>query len=267
MRGKKIEKINDFRQFIILIILGLIIFFLAKTDLAKPFIGAFQVISVPVQTSFYQSTRGIGSFIETIAQIGSLRQENSDLSLQNSLLKAENDSLKMLKKENESLRAQLKTQTKDLKIIATARPIGNGAVGVKNVLLIDQGSANNIKNGDLVIIGNILIGQVIQVSPQLSSVQLLSDPDTKIPAITDTGAEGIIQGEFGVGIKLTDVVQEKVLVKGEFIKTSGRNSWPKGLVLGKIEKVNKVEKDFFQSADVVSTINLNDVSLVYVIRF
>ena len=37
----------------------------------------------------------------------------------------------MLKKENESLRAQLKTQTKDLKIIATARPIGNGAVGVK----------------------------------------------------------------------------------------------------------------------------------------
>ena len=51
MRGKN-RKINDFRQFIILIILGLIIFFLAKTDLAKPFIGAFQVISVPVQTSF-----------------------------------------------------------------------------------------------------------------------------------------------------------------------------------------------------------------------
>ena len=267
MRGKKIEKINDFRQFIILIILGIVIFFLVKTDLAKPFTGAFQVISVPIQTSFHQSTKSIGGFFETIGQIGSLRQENSDLSLQNSLLKAENDSLKMLKKENDNLRAQLKTQSKDLKIIASARPIGNGAVGAKNVLLIDQGSTDNIKKDDLVILGNILLGQIIQVSPRLSSVQLLSDPDTKIPAITDSGAEGIIQGEFGSGIKLTDVVQEKILLKGEFIKTSGRNSWPKGLVLGKIEKVNKVEKDFFQSADVVAAINLNDVSLVYVIRF
>ena len=60
--------------------------------------------------------------------------------------------------------------------------------------------------------------------------------DTKIPAITDTGAEGIIQGEFGVGIKLTDVVQEKVLVKGEFIKLQAEIVGQKGLCLEKLRK-------------------------------
>lgn len=267
MRGKKIEKLNEFRQFIALVILGILIFFFAKTGFFKPIVNTLQIFSLPLQSSFHQTTRDIGNFFDTVGQIGSLRETNARLTLENSLLKAENETLKPLKTENDSLRAQLGTPNQDLKVIATAHPIGNGAIGVKNVLLIDQGSNDKISNGDLVIVGNILIGEIISVSPKISNVQLLSDPDTKIPAVTASGAEGIIQGQFGAGIELTNVVQESVLNNNELVMTSGRNSWPRGLVLGQISKINKIEKDFFQSADIVPTVDFNSLSLVYIIHF
>lgn len=267
MRGKKIETSKDFRQLAAVVLIGLLLFLIAKIGFTKPIYQVFENVSVPLQTSFHQTSKSIGNFFETIIQIGSLRQENSSLVLENEKLKAENNALKMLKVENESLRSQLKTTNPGLKIINTAHPIGNGAVGVKNVLLIDQGSLGKVEKGDLVLVGNILLGEIISTSAHLSNVQLLSDPDTKIPAITDSLAEGIVQGEFGAGIKLTDVVQEKVLSKGEYVKTSGRNSWPRGLIIGKIEKVNKVEKDFFQSAQIQPILDLSDLSLVYIARF
>lgn len=267
MRGKKIEKLNDARQFIVLITIGLLFFFFVRTSFFQSVWGTFQTVSVPIQASFNQTTKNVGSFFQTIFEIGNLRKNNSDLSIDNAKLIAENQKLRVLQKENESLRNQIGSPANGLKTIAAAHPIGNGAVGVKSVLLIDQGTDNKVQNGDLVTVGNILVGQIVNVSSKISSVQLLSDPDTKIPAITAGGAEGIIQGQFGSGIKLTDVVQEKVLNVDELVLTSGRNSWPKGMVLGKITKVNKVEKDFFQTADIVSTVDINSLSLVYVARY
>ncbi len=267
MRGKKVEKLNEFRQIFILIGVGVLLFLLFRTSIFQPVINTFQIVTVPLQTSFHQTTKGVISFFQTIGQIGGLRATNSDLLIKNSVLEAENSNLKKLKEENDNLKSQLGVHNKDLKIVAAAHPIGNGAVGVKNVLLIDKGTNDKVHENDLVVIGNILIGKVVEVSPKVSSVQLLSDPESKIPAITESAAEGILQGEFGSEIKLTDVVQEKVLKVGELVKTSGRNSWPRGLIMGKISKVNKVEKDFFQSAQVIPTIDLNDVSLIYVVKF
>lgn len=264
MRWKNLKKLKEFRQYFGVILIGLLLFLILKTGILNPVVGVLQVFSVPIQTSFEQSTKGITNILKTVSEIGSLRGQDSDLRRENALLKSENVILKELEKENVSLREQLGTSESKLKIIVAAHPIGNGAVGVKNVLLIDKGTNDKVKIHDIVIVGKIMIGQIISVSPKVSSVQLLTDPDTKIPAVTIGGAEGIIQGEFGAGTKLTDVVQEKILNIGELVITSGRNNLPRGLVLGKIAKINKVEKEFFQTGEVVQTINLNDVSLVYI---
>lgn len=267
MSWKKFESFREFRHYFIIILIGFLLFLITKSGFLNPLINLSQIVTVPLQSSFAHSVRNTKNVIQTFSEIGNLRSNNATLRKENALLRAENTTLKLLEKENQSLRAQLKTPKINLKIIATAAPIGNGAIGTKNILLIDKGSNNKIKKKDLVLVGNILVGQIIEITPKMSSVQLLSDPATKIPAITSGKAEGIVSGDFGSGIKLTDVVQEKVLNIGELIFTSGRNNWPKGLVLGEIEKVNKIDKEFFQKAEVKSSINIDDLDLVYVVSF
>lgn len=267
MPWKKFANFKEFRQYLVIILVGIFLFFIVQNGFFNPVINLFQIVTVPLQTSFSHSVKNISNVIQTAIEIGNLRSNNADLRRENALLKAENTTLKLLGKENQSLRAQLKTPRTDIEIIAAAHPIGNGAIGTRNVLLIDKGSQDKIKEKDLVLVGSILLGQIIAVTPRISSVQLLADPATKIPAITSAKAEGIVSGEFGSGIKLTDVVQEKILTIGEQIFTSGRNGWPKGLLLGEIAKVNKIDKEFFQEAVVKSAVNIDELDLIYVISF
>jgi len=265
LKFKKISQFKQFRQYLLLLIAGLLLIFLAGTPIFKGLTGGFQVITVPIQTAFYHGFKGIGNTFSTFIQIGKLRRENSDLTVENSVLKSENLKLKDFEKENENLRQQLGTKLEGLKIVAAAHPVGKGVFGSKNIIEIDVGEKNNVKVGDLVIYQNIFLGEVVNVTSRISSVQILSDPDTKIPAVTAGGAEGLVEGEFGSGVNLTNVVQEQNLNLKELVYTSGKGNYPRSLVIGEIEKVNKIDKELFQKAVVKPLVKIETLELVYVV--
>lgn len=261
--GLKIFK--EFRQLSLLILVGALLFFLFKVELFKPIFGFAQNLTLPVQTGFYRSTQGLRNTLETFTNIGSLRSTNAKLKEENVLLLAQNAVLKKLEGENKSLREQLRTPKKDLSIKATAAPIGFSGLGSESILLIDRGKDSNIKKGDFVVVKDILIGKVVAVNSKISSVQLLADPSTKIPVRTDTGSEGILEGQFGSSLVLTNVSQDQVLKEGQILLTSGRNEYPKDLVVGRIKKVNRIEKEFFQKAEIEPLLANKDLSLVYIL--
>lgn len=261
----KLKIFKEFRQLSLLIICGLVLFFILRTGFLKPIFGFAQNITVPLQTGFYRSTQGLRNTFETFTEIGSLRSSNAELRQQNALLLAENTVLKKLESENKSLREQLNTTENELKIKTSASPIGFSGVGVESILLIDKGSSSRVEKGDFVIVKNILIGKVVEVNSRVSSVQLLTDPDTKIPVKTDSGSEGILEGQFGSSLLLTNVSQDQVLKEGQILLTSGKNEYPKDLVVGRIKKVNRIEKEFFQKAEVEQLLKMKDLSLVYIV--
>ncbi len=265
MRPRKVNLL-EFRIYPILLFAGVILFVLIVIGLLNPFLSLTQGLTLPLQVSFHNLSQGVGNLVSTAGQIGSLRGKNSALQVENSELQAENASLKKLETENKSLREQLGTPLKELKVKQTARVIGLGGLGTKNVLLIDQGQNQGVKKGDLVVVKNILLGEIVAVSPKVSSVQLLDDPDTKIPAKTQGGAEGIAEGRFGAGIVLTNVLQSAKLKPNELVMTSGKDNFPANLVLGQINKVNKVEKEFFQSATIEGLVETKDLPVVYIVE-
>lgn len=245
---------------------GVVLFFLIRLGALNPFISFAQNLTLPLQIGFYNLTREVSNLAGTAVEIGGLRTKNSGLSLENSLLKAENAKLKKLEEENTSLREQIGTPIKDLKIKMTASVIGTGGFGTKNVLLIDKGSNDNVSQNDLVVVKDILIGKIINVSPKVSSVQLLSDPDSSIPVVTASGAEGILEGRFGSEVVLTNVLQSEDLVEKEVIFTSGKDNLPRNLVVGEIGKVTRVEKEFFQEASINQLVDPEKLSLVYLLQ-
>ena len=263
----KLKKLNlkEFRYYPVLFLVGVVLFFLIKTGVLNPFISLAQNLTLPVQIGFYQVTKGISNLAATTIEIGGLRSKNSGLSLENSLLKAENAKLRKLEDENKSLRDQLGTPNKKLKIKLTASVIGNGGFGTKNVLLIDKGSSDGVKENDLVVVKEVLIGRIVFVTPKISSIQLLSDSDSSIPVVTESGAEGILEGKFGAEISITNVIQAEELKEKEIVFTSGKDGLPRNLIVGEIGKVNKIEKELFQSATVSQIVDPESLTLVYLV--
>lgn len=260
-----LKVLRQFRQYGLLLIIGVFLFFIFRFGFLNPVFSVAQTITVPVQSAFYQSFRSLNNVFGAITQVGGLRSSNSSLRVENALLKSENARLKKLEDENKSLRDQLGTKLEDLQLKAAVRPIGRGPSGIDSILLVDGGQNKKILKNDLVIYKNILLGIVSEVTPRVSSVQLLTDPSIKIPVITEGGAEGILEGEFGSEMNLTNVVQDETLVKGQLVLTSGKNNFPKGLVVGEIDKVNKIEKEFFQRALLRPLLNIKDLNLIYII--
>jgi rod shape-determining protein MreC len=173
--------------------------------------------------------------------------------------------LKKLGEENKSLREQIgaKVVTQDL-ILASV--IGADSIFTNSQLVLDKGKDDGVKEGSLVILKDILIGQIISIGSSTSTVRLLNDPETKIPAITEGGAKGIVEGEFGTRITLTNVLQNVDLKPGQFVFTSGEADFPKGLVLGRVVNVDKNPAELFQSASVESLVKFGSLDFIFIIK-
>jgi rod shape-determining protein MreC len=231
----------------------------------KPVKSGIQQVTIPIQAAFFQARRNVNNVITTVGEIGGLRSENIQLAEENAVLTAENQRLVELATENKALREQLGITSQKTQNLIAAKTIGFSPLVSKKMLLVDKGEVNGVKKGFLVVIKNILIGQIYEVTPMSSSVQLISDPDSRIPSVTSKKVRGVTVGQFGAEIELTEVVQGESLNVGDLVLTTGEGGYAEGLVLGKINEVKKVEKELFQKATIAPLVSLDDLSTVFIV--
>ena len=180
-------------------------------------------------------------------------------------MKAENQSLQELAEENQALREQIGVSIEGMENLLVAKTIGFSPLVSKKLLIIDKGKIEGVEKGMIVVVKNIFIGRIYEVSPHSSSVQLVADPDTKIAAITDKKVRGIVSGQFGAEIELKDVVQGESLKTLDLVITIGDDEIPRGLVIGEIKEVKKVEKELFQRATIKPLIEPESLSTVFIL--
>ena len=224
-----------------------------------------QAILKPAQIGLYKSGRDVENFFSTVGEIGSVKRRKNELERENALLTADNARLKKLEEENKTLREQLgaKVAAKDLILAAI---IGTDPLFTNSQFILDKGKGDGVKEGSLVILKDILIGQIASVGSSTSNVRLLNDPETKIPAVSEAGAKGILEGEFGTKIALVQVAQSAELKEGQIVFTSGEAGFPEGLVLGKIVKVSKNPAELFQKAAVEPLVPFGSLDFMFIIK-
>ncbi len=267
MRKKVTPGLFEKRNKTITFIIGVLIVFLLL-DLA----GIINIISAPinqvftpVQIGLYKTKQDFEDFVGTLTEIRSLRESEGDLKKENALLLAENSTLKKLEKENETLRRQLKAKKFSKKLIVAA-VIGQDPLISSSQLLVDKGKNDGVAVGALVILENILVGKVVATGNATANVRLLVDSDTKIPAVTASGVGGIVKGKFGNEIVLEKVIQGKKLNKGEIVFSSGEADFPKGLVLGKIARIESKPAALFQKAAIYPLIPYEELETVFILE-
>ncbi len=122
-----------------------------------------------------------------------------------------------------------------------ARVIGEDVTPWKKIVLLDKGSRHHLKKDMAVVVPGGLVGRVLDVEPYTAHAILLTDPDSRVSALTATSrAQGIVAGTGTGRLQMKYLALDAEVAIGEDVTTSGVGSiFPKGLQIGKVESIER----------------------------
>ena len=264
MRNRRRGFVIVFFIFLLLSIILLILF--GNRSKSTP-TGIFEMITSPLQNVLVSVTGRVGGI-------------GSDESLE--LLKKENQQLrvsqvnqKKAEREMAALRDQFEAEKISSQKLLPAHIIGRRGfvpgVSVPDVIIINKGSNDGIKIGQVIIYEDVVIGKIWKTSSHLSEVMLLWHPSSSLTAQTLTAnANGILKGRGNGEMLLQNVVLADKLNKGDSVVTKGDVNleglgFPPDLLLGKIISIDRKQSALFQSAEVKSSVDVAKISSVFIL--
>src|SRR5680860_264496 len=262
---KEINK--KIQAFIFLLVVAILLTFLNKLGYLYQ-IKSFTAYSVSsIGKTFQGASNETIAFADTLKSIGEFKNENMELSNENFELKYKLLQLEEMQIENDLLRKQLNLSENgciDNKCqkLELGDVIGRDPDNFGKYLMVSLGKKQNISEGLPVIApGGILIGKVVEVFKDYSRVMLITDSESSVNSITqNTRANGISRGSYATGIKLEMINQSDDIRENDLVITSGlEDKIPKGLMIGKISKIEESANKIFKTAELEMLIDFNKV--------
>lgn len=134
--------------------------------------------------------------------------------------------------------------------------------------IINRGGADGLLPGMPLVSGSILVGEVVRVSEAVSEFALVTSPLASVNAevVNELSSRGVVNGEFNLALRLKFLPASDNLVSGQGVITSGLDFLiPRGLIIGSITQVEKIEGRFFQEALVVPPFDISKLLFLDVI--
>ncbi|MTI48513.1 rod shape-determining protein MreC [Sporosalibacterium faouarense] len=233
-------------------------------------------IITPVQKFFNNIGEGVSGTIESIGNLGNLKEENELLSKENSQLKELNRKYEDIIMRTDFLRdeAELKKQT-DF-VFVSAKVSGKDPGNWFDRFMIDKGTNDGIKKGDPVIqavrieenvVEEGLIGRISEVGDNWAKVMSIIDEGSSVSyKIIRTQDGGMLSGSLDGEMKGYLFDSEANVIDGDKLLTSGLGGiFVEGLYIGKIVKFEKKQEDLIESIYVEPVIDFKNIHNVYVV--
>ena len=135
--------------------------------------------------------------------------------------------------------------------------------------LIDKGSAAGVSTNTPVVAPEGVVGRVLRYSPSAATVLLITDPNSRIPVLSQKNrTQGILKGEGpGHELILEYVPQGAPIEVGEILVTSGLEEiFPKGVPVAKVTSLGRSGSSLFQvihAAPLFDPLRLEEVALLF----
>ena len=184
--------------------------------------------------------------------------------------------------ENIELRKELKKMKEELSIEHTlsdyeylnATVIKRNVAHWYNIITIDKGSYNGIKEDMVVVNSSGLVGKIVHVTPFTSDVRLITSSDTinKISITISDGnsfVNGLIKNyNYNTGFLEVEGISNTLRVSdGEYVYTSGLGGvFPSGILIGTVSNITTDEYDLAKIIDVEPAANFDDLNYVAVLK-
>lgn len=268
---------RQFLPFFLLIAVALLLVVLDQGNRLNGPQDAGQGVTQPIARWLTVATSGVQGWVETITELGQLREENETMRHQIDDLTLVNVQTIKLREENERLREMLDFKEANpnytlvvAEVVAQQTPaqvIGGESNDLIQAIRIDQGEESGVKPGMSVVTPRGLIGRVQEVGMGWSQVLLITDETSAIAAYALQGeASGMVEGT-GDGLVMRYIPHEQRVEPDDVVLTSGLGGgFPKGIVLGTVESVQRSDVNPWQEAVIKSTVDVSQIEFVFVIR-
>ena len=194
-------------------------------------------------------------------------EEHINLNKEYKVLKKENEILKskivqdeFLNLENSQLKKLIDEQVASQSNLVSSRVIIDKQSPYLNSFIINSGSNKNIKNGMTVLDGKYFIGRTVDVNFFSSRVLLVSDLNSRIPAIIEPGGiHAILYGHGSSNATLEYLPENHKIKKDDKVYTSGKEGvFAPGVPIGTV-LINdaQVEVLLFSDLDQITFVNVD----------
>ena len=277
MKKRKDQKSKRlFLVILVLVILFSIIFYTVKKDRElNTFESFIKDTVIEIQKIFYKPINSFTTMMEEFTNLKEVKKENQ-------IIKSNVEKIESIDAENIELKQELEKLKGELNIdhvlsdydYLNATVISRNSFYWYNMLTIDKGSHNGIKEGMVVINSTGLIGKITNVSTFSSDVKLITTNDTnnKISVTVTNGDEkltGIINGyDYKKGLLTIEGISNTATVNtGDYVYTSGLGGvFPSGILIGKVENITTDVYDLSKIINVKPSASFDDINYVTVLK-
>lgn len=230
----------------VLIILSVAVLIILTSSAARLIRINITDTTSPVLKSFH-SFLGL---LDNIAPFAALREENRILKERLDLLTRMAEETRAVHDENARLRNLINFKKTIPYTSIAAQVIGRDPSNWSNSIIIDKGLANGIKQNMAVMSTRGLVGRVVEAGKNSSKVLLITDPNLRVGiTIRRNRQGGVMVGRPGGRCKVIYISIDSDAKVGDKIITAGFGSvFPKGILIGDIEKVGKEEGRLYKYA-------------------
>lgn len=156
----------------------------------------------------------------------------------------------------------------------SARVIAQSPTVWYSSIQINAGADDGVDVDQPVVAGGGLIGKVTDVTGGSATVTLITDADSAVSAqVVPNGARGILQPQVGNpdDLLLDFIDDEDEVEEGDTVVTSGSTStrfeslFPRGIPIGRVERVDPDERELYQRVHVRPHADLQTIDFVQVL--
>ena len=250
---------------IILLLIGINLFFISGLK------NGFYFLSANFSRFLWKTSNSISAYFKGIISISDLEKENLALKQENSFLLFKANKAKALEQQNELLRIAVGSNKETHFSLEVADTISKDTD--KDFLLISGGLDKGIKKGMPVVTKDlVLVGSVEQVFPNFSRVKLITsassifDVEIKNKNIEEE-TSGIAKGKGDLQLNFDLVPNDKKIQVGDYVFTvSLGGCFPKGLLVGRVKKVEKNDVKSSQKGTIEPYFLRDQLETLFVIK-
>lgn len=256
---------------IIAVVIIVLLFFLHYIGALGFLENAVVYFTKPLLGAVYGLSNKIGDNYLALQSKTELLKENKSLKDQLMTLLKEKNLYLTEKEENDFLRQQLHFFESAKYEYEIARVIGKSADAAQNALILDKGWSQGVAIGYAVLADSgVMIGKILKVEKNYSIVLLINDDASKVAAKIKNKAKtaGVVEGEFGLGLKMRLIPRAEQISENELIVSSGlESSVPPNLIIGQVESVQSAPEELFQEASIKMLFDPQKLFLVDIIKY
>lgn len=236
--------------------------------------NATGVLTSPVQKVISSTVNWFDTIYGYLYEYDTLKAENE--SLRSQLADAQKSARDGIEasEENTRLRELLNLREKNASYeMESSKVVLWSTSNWDSTFTISKGASSGIERGDPVITEyGVVVGQITELGENWATVSTLIDVDMSVGAfIGDTGTSGVVIGEFSLMkqklAKLTYLADGAQIYEGDDVLTSGSGgSFPAGLVIGRISKVQTEEGGQIEYGIIEPTCDFDSLVQVFIIK-